>query len=474
MGANTTAFVLQAARANPYDPMAAVGLPEQEPLPDAAHVELLSFAGHQMLRHKLTGEEIIMQDPAEGVWTLASDDQGRSYVCNGDTVEWSTNLFEHCLFRGPTESEPIIDCDGRDVDHAVPLRVWLHRQSGDRRLQLVAPVFGKVDFQVKLCALPARGACVWWNMLDLYSQVGFHGRGNAGRWAAAAWGRWSRYIAETCELPGHMLNKASACGGNVASDQVETRMFDDDRAADFRMCSTQALICLLTKWAFGARSQGGLGLEEDREAAKGLLSVLLAKLPNMPLPFFAGDVRLLESGWPQGSASVALPLAHGCVHLSALSSQRSPSCKAVCRLFPHSACKEARGVHIIELIARLMEQQKDKCLANVLKCLLWWLGKALDAHLKNELAKAPPGRFADEGSRVLDKRLNKYFLGVCEAFFQPKVLHLALDQGTIGKKPTVLGMMALPNNCGAIFPPQVRRRKFGGQFSAYGGAFLIS
>jgi len=396
-------------------------------------------------------------------WALASDDEGRSYMFSSDTVEWATNKFEYNLFPGAEADEVFVDCG--DDGGFVPLREFHHRRSGDRQAAIHVQGLGDLSFGVMLANRGFEGACVWWNMLDLHSRLRFHGRVQPGRWAAAAWNRWARFLEDTCGLAGHMMNKAPSAVAGDSSDRFGSRIFDDERAADFRMCSSHAVVALLTRWAFGCRSQGGLELYEDRAAAQGLLEALLEKVPHLPIPIYIEDVRLSESGWPQGSRGISLPLSSEGIRLSVLASSRHLLARAICRKFPQVVADAGASLKLSSLLDGLLQDRKDQLLWSALKQVIQWVGKCVDTHLRDDLAIAAGASFVDCGRRAMDKRLSKYFLGIREAFHRPQVVHMAIDQGTVGKKPTVVGLLALPDNSGAIFPPQVRAQKVEGPIS---------
>lgn len=91
----------------------------------------------------------------------------------------------------------------------------------------------------------------------------------------------------------------------------------------------------------------------------------------------------------------------------------------------------------------------------MLKQVVRFLGKLVDMHVKTVVSSGQHSSLRDLRPDQVAKKLNNYWISMRETFFSPMFLYMTLDQGTLGKKPTVCGAMALPNNVGAIIPPQV-------------------
>ena len=95
----------------------------------------------------------------------------------------------------------------------------------------------------------------------------------------------------------------------------------------------------------------------------------------------------------------------------------------------------------------------------VAKQVVWFLGSCIDnilvLKLSSTLAPAKPTRTS------LSKTLTAYWLAMRENFHEVSTLHIALDGGTLFKKPMVVGIIARPDNVGMVFPPQVPLKNFG-------------
>lgn len=156
--------------------------------------------------------------------------------------------------------------------------------------------------------VPLRGASVWWNLLCLYKALRLHGKDSAGDWASAGFPRLAKFLAEKCDLSVHLVNKVESGVGKhdegLGHMVLEGR---GDRAVNYRVCSSLALVALLAKWALAPQKFGGLACHEDRGAALGLLRALIGVAARADFVFFSSEAALTEESWPTGAKPIVLP-----------------------------------------------------------------------------------------------------------------------------------------------------------------------
>lgn len=117
-------------------------------------------------------------------------------------------------------------------------------------------------------------------------------------------------------------------------------------------------------------------------------------------------------------------------------------------------------VSFLDLLKGTINAPSGSSVACFFKQLVQGLGKMVD--VRDEVAPLQGAAPFDVPLRSAGTMLVKYWGAMSEAFLNPLVLHMALDQGNLGKKPTVCGLIAVPGNGGAIFPPQVLTGTKGG------------
>ncbi|CAK0838784.1 unnamed protein product, partial [Prorocentrum cordatum] len=426
---------------------------ESEPAPDAGHVALLPASGGQVLVHKLTGEFVHLERLPQP-WKLHEDDSGSCFVQSGETTAWVANKLRFPLHRGSADGEYDVDVGIGSEIKLVPLTQWLKGKNGDRDITINSPPHGDVKIHLYVTQPPRRGAAAWWDVECLYEQLRLRGKKAAGRWTVAGWQKWDEFLREKCALPGHLENKAPQ-GQRHRAAFLGMHILEDHRCADFRMASTHGLIALLARWSFGSQNFGGLS-EGNRVSARGLLEALVSMSSLGDFTMFLADIRLGDEGWPAGSngTTIEYSAARG-LKLRPLTGKRNPLCRALTRLMPPSSLDEEGHARVLNLLEALVKTSLvDDTLTMIFQQLVWWVGKAADVAAVAQ-ANGDDVVHASINSRTGNKMLTKYFISIQESFHRPTFLHVALDQGTVGKKPTVCGAIVLPTNVGALFPPKV-------------------
>lgn len=266
-------------------------------------------------------------------------------------------------------------------------------------------------------------------------------------------------------LERHLVSKALQVSGK-GHDRLGISIMDIEGAGDFRMVSTHGLLALLSRWAFAPMGSGGLERPGDKQSASLCLSALIGLIMPGDFTMFLSAQSFSEQGWPTGSRLVALHGTKDGLRLFPLTQVRHRLCIDICERFPQARFGEDEVVSFCDLFKGTINAPIGSSLGCFFKQLVQGLGKMVDLKVRDEVAPLRDAAMLDVSSRESDKMLVKYWAAMRETFVNPLVLHMALDQGNLGKKPTVCGMMAVPGNVGAIFPPQVVHERNGG-----GGVF---
>ena len=146
-------------------------------------------------------------------------------------MHWAAGLFDNPLFQRDGSGELLLEEGG---GRFVRLSVWLSHRVGYRTLHLETPPHAMVQVRVYATQVPVRGASIWSSLLSVHEQLRLEANKLGGRWAAAAWDAWSRYLADICGLEGCLVNKAPANPAEPFA-RLGNRWLDDDRSADLRM-----------------------------------------------------------------------------------------------------------------------------------------------------------------------------------------------------------------------------------------------
>lgn len=331
---------------------------EPDIAPDRRVVSLSHGLGGQVLLQRLTGEVCALPRGVQP-WQRLQDEAGRSYLCDGSGTEWAANFLEHPLFVGDGTNEFRI----QNYDDYEPLGLWLRQRRGDRSFCLAFPPHGERKFHVFVSQVPLRGASVWWSLLCLYKELRLHGKGSAGDWAAAGFQRWSKFLAERCDLSMHLVNKVGS-GLDKSDEQLGHMVLEarGDRAANDRMCSSLAVVALLAKWALAPQKFGGLAYKEDRAASLGFLEAWVVAAQPTDFVFFLSGVGLSGEGWPIGAKSIVVPCVGGSVALHPMLHRKQRMCIEVCRKFPAIVQDERRSIDICDFLAGLLNEPMNLAL----------------------------------------------------------------------------------------------------------------
>lgn len=100
------------------------------------------------------------------------------------------------------------------------------------------------------------------------------------------------------------------------------------------------------------------------------------------------------------------------------------------------------------------ESGAKKPLQWFLRQMIWFLGSLADEEVFEKAQSAATQPLKQMSIAAQDKLLAAYWFSMRSNFHDSRVLHIALDGGTLDKKPMVVGLIAKPSNLAMAFPPQ--------------------
>lgn len=225
--------------------------------------------------------------------------------------------------------------------------------------------------------------------------------------------------------------------------------------------TTHARVGFLLRWGCLPRPRGGMELPADQEAVKGLLRAMLDSAmgsTELSWTFFVDpEVRWAAPHLPCGSQP-----AHVHVNASVMDLREWGACRCGYRravveeLQKHNAWHQGqvRVSTALELFAPFASAKGRRILRWFALQLIWFAGTAIEGERVAALKSSDGQQLASLTRSGLQKALYRYFMAGRRAFANPVCLHLALDGGTLGKKRTTVGVIALPSNLAMVFPPQ--------------------
>lgn len=115
-------------------------------------------------------------------------------------------------------------------------------------------------------------------------------------------------------------------------------------------------------------------------------------------------------------------------------------------------------VSVADAMGLMASQKSERTLRTLWwfgKQLIWCVGTLVDQHFSQKAEGGKELKLADLSWGKQSQELFRYLSAGRRRLHAPQALHMALDGGTIGKKPVVLGICALPTNEAMAFPQQV-------------------
>ena len=117
---------------------------------------------------------------------------------------------------------------------------------------------------------------------------------------------------------------------------------------------------------------------------------------------------------------------------------------------------EGGGPLSIRLHELLVKVSRDLAVVWFRKQLVGKVGSELDRVLKQKVAlESCEVPLTQQTSKQVEQALCRYYVATCKAFHLPANLSISVDKARVGQKGLVCGLLALPSNTGAVFPPQV-------------------
>ena len=278
-------------------------------------------------------------------------------------------------------------------------------------------------------------------------------KGKAGRWAHHGWHRWARHVTTNLMIPGSHMQKRVP---SADSSSIGTMLADSQNGAEFRMVSTHALVGLSVRWAH--HSKNSLRTEKDRQAVLSFVQGALHQSAGNGFGDCTWTLFLdVEPMWtpplrPQGHCPILLEMQQWVINFSPLQQSRSGFAVALLQCVA-PVCDEALRAHAKAVLFTL--NGKDDVLLKAINAqLIWFIGRRLDEFFSTSMDSSNTA-IADMSVRRGEKAVAKYFLASRRVFADPQHLHISLDASNIARKSITVGVIALPTNIGAVYPPQV-------------------
>ena len=302
-----------------------------------------------------------------------------------------------------------------------------------------------------------------WGLLRLYGEIGLAMRGaKAWRWAGTSWRSWQAYLVDDVDLSlSHLFERDPS-----SRDEAGGRMPSEPRA-EWRGVSTIALFALLIRLSYGGRQ--ALRSSPDRSVVLSLLtSILKAWLGGRMLTFTLflskkpvwSPPRLPESSenFAAGPAScTCLAVSDGNISLKPLLDARSPDLVELQKLVKPIVLGPLREASIQDLFEALTMKRIERGVLWLWMQLIWFCGRVGDTHTKGHLEFLAETTMCDMNRASAHKAIFQYRSGFMRACEAARVVHIALDGSTVGKKPFVFSVLALPSGIGGVGSPVVHR-----------------
>lgn len=405
------------------------------------------------LCHHLTQERVPLPASTAGDWVLDQDESGFGYVDDGDSSMWCQGLLTTGLFESNA---------GQFVRHSNGLCIPRSEFLSRHRLQEVGVVFGEPPrtTQFGLGVFEVGSGCrIWWRLKDLYATMGLTScKHRAYTWAAKRLSAWQGLRARYGLPESHLVWPSSQ-----EPDQGNTGL---QYAA-----STSLFLLVLGCGAVGRRSStaessaGHRGMQLLTDAMFKRLSDRQQQL-EVEL-FLDGDIEWRPPRRFTGAASVTLAAEGGRVHVGSFISQlkkwggaHHQVVSEVLTIFEQEASAEGSwlcfGVFLTRLVAARSPSARS-LVTQLVVAIGVRLEQVLFAEMLGERSSSEGLSLQDpcSGSTESDRqwRLMRYWWAARQRTQDLKVLHIALDCTTIGRRKQALGVASV-GEVGIFLPPQ--------------------
>jgi hypothetical protein len=439
-------------------------------LQDQGQVTLHIGPSGASLRHKVTREVVALPATADPHgWFLAFDDEGFAFASHADIqgAVWASDLFRLRAARAEGGQLMVLDDSAAwsFQEHMSKFRrKHLLLKVGAKQLMLVCWIFTHIQF----------GGCrIWWGLTTLWhalemSQVKAH------EWLSNMW-RWFAKKASKLQL--HYPHMRQSVRGRAGPSTSGPGPHYDGRVLPEAAASTAALLMVV---ASSCRSSHSTRKLDEAAAWGALLDAVLSQC--LPSQFSIQLVPGQHCPWdelPTGASVVTLECHDRVVILAGISSEWLGA-------WPSSLCAALQGSQRVPLKTFVLELEAaglphgwlySQVLLQVAQAME---GQILqdqdDGSVQVQLSQAPAanptqqkalGKLAKAMQEKLGQntglKLCKYFYAGRQVFSgKLQYLSLACDATRMGKKQTMVGCVALPNNLFMWAPPQDIGLRMGG------------
>lgn len=425
---------------------------EYEVCPNQGQVVLAYCGGAQCIVHLGTCESQPCP-PNVAPWRFAFDDEGSGFLRSGSEGQhWVGDLLSLTMCKAAGSSEVMVA--GVAPTGVVPYDEWRHSMKVGLSARVPFHPAGEGTIEVVKYQVPFLGFSVGWDIAGVHRALKLSSQGGKpGKWVNHGWARWCKFASCALGL-GDQRTQARVRCKDIR--EVGDRMATAVRGMEFKMVSTHVLLGLLIRWS-GCHPTMSLRSDKDKACVRCMLMGLR----------HASAPRAGTSAW-----TLFLDLQ------VEWKSPAPPTGERPCTIFadgwimdlrPLFKSSAAFAMSIGGALGGLCDSEGKVCAFNVLLRfaalpisdskhwffvqLLWFVGRRLDSFIAPDESQL----IGELSERSSDKALARYWMACTRAFARPSHLHVSLDAPTILKKPMVVGVMAMPGNVAATFPPQAAR-----------------
>lgn len=427
--------------------------------PERHNVLLQRYHGKQVAVNTSIAEWQPLPTTASG-WELHFDLDGHACFTNDHVEEevWAMDLFEFPVMVDPSQDNKL--CIVRSGQQ-VWLCDYITEKVPEQTLQVSGPHGLAWGLTISGMRTPMHGAYLWWHALRLHSALQLKSQKEPGRWASHGWHRWAKFLQEEMGLPRmHVLN---TCTNLEDISLVGPYSAEEVAGMDRRSLSTHALLALLARWCWAPQVRGGMTIDSDVNAAHAFLQSLLSQDVDHIGNFTWTLCIDIQAAWdppalPNGNQPLDIKIVSGQLQLQEFSNKNAQCVMAVVQALTAAGAWGEEGQVLVIDVVRVLSSLTAKGSASTqwfLKQLMWALGSVVDQCFYDIVAIQSDPKLADTTRRKQKRDMFRYLVACREVMKNPAVLHLAVDGISLGKKPCLCGLMALPSNDAMILPPQV-------------------
>lgn len=323
------------------------------PAPEATYLELHSGLTGDILRNKVSGETIRLQDRFQ----LRFNDSGAAFVSassgGGGEPQWCRTLLQTCVMQDDEVEELfVLTRQSSGVEWASDLP---GKASESKALELVEAGF-KHSFLVYCAPAPKVSRCLRWALPHIVDTV--LGSGFCGKWVSRHISYLEGVLEEAGLPPKAHLGKSlwSAKFGTPEPDATDFSIYEDEYNV-----TTEGLLCI--SLALSAGRVKSHGNHDKKGKAAALIAALVAKV----LPRDGAPLRIThESEWAEFVMSPRRIALVGC----------HPAKKWRCRLASAIGATHI-GAVLVELRAKVLRPSRSPSQVAMLRTIISGLCSAI-------------------------------------------------------------------------------------------------